>query len=60
MITECLENFSARREREAGNVGDSERIFYRKERLAAERIVEKILVGTIRAGSTKPFINEFM
>lgn len=43
MITSCLEEFSARRDREAENVGDSKRIFYRKERLAVERIAEKIL-----------------
>lgn len=61
MITGCLEKFSARREREAGNVGDSKGIFYRRERLAQrEGIARKILVGMIRTGSTKPFVNEFM
>jgi len=54
MIMGCLEKFSARRERE---VDDSKRIFYRKKDSEAERIAKKILIGTIRNGFYKAFLN---
>jgi len=58
MITDCVETFSVRHDRDAGNVSDSKRIFYRKERTCCgKNRGEDIDRNAICTDSVKPFMS---